>query len=116
MGELKLSSCGNVRREASLLTNLRVVLFVVSGSFRTKPCHEPDSLSRLVTSKMTGEWLANCAACPVPEIANVFNRCRIPFHQVTGMLDNDPACWREVDEWVEAARVAHTMEHNRMGV
>lgn len=67
-------------------------------------------------AKMTGEWLAYCAACPVPEIANVFNRSRIPFHQITGMLDNDPACWREVDEWVEAARVAHAMEHNRMGV
>ena len=40
---------------------------------------------------MTGEWLAHCAACPVPEIANVFNRARIPFHQVTGMLDDDPA-------------------------
>src|ERR1700683_4145548 len=40
-------------------------------------------------SKMTGEWLAYCQACPVPEIANVFNRCRIPFYQVTGMLDDD---------------------------
>ncbi|MFA6560648.1 MAG: arabinose isomerase [Verrucomicrobiia bacterium] len=67
-------------------------------------------------TKMTGEWLAYCAACPVPEIANVFNRARIPFHQITGMLENDPACWREVAEWVEAARVAHAMEHNRMGV
>jgi L-arabinose isomerase len=67
-------------------------------------------------TKMTGEWLAFCSACPVPEIANVFNRARIPFHQVTGMLENDPACWKEVDEWVEAARVAHVMEHNRMGV
>lgn len=67
-------------------------------------------------TKMTGEWLAHCAACPVPEIANVFNRARIPFHQVTGMLENDPACWGEVAEWVEAARVAHVMEHNRMGV
>jgi len=67
-------------------------------------------------TKMTGEWLAYCSACPVPEIANVFNRARIPFHQVTGTLDNDPACWKEVDEWVEAARVAHLMEHNRMGV
>jgi len=66
--------------------------------------------------KMTGEWLAYCAACPVPEIANVFRRSRIPFHQVTGMIDNDPACWREVEEWVAAARVAYTMEHNRMGV
>ncbi|MCP5526481.1 MAG: arabinose isomerase [Verrucomicrobiales bacterium] len=67
-------------------------------------------------TKMTGEWLAHCAACPVPEIANVFNRARIPFHQVTGMIDDDPQCWREVDAWVEAARVAHVMEHNRLGV
>lgn len=67
-------------------------------------------------TQMTGEWLAHCGACPVPEIANVFNRARVPFHQVTGMLDNDPECWREVAEWVEAARVAHTLEHNRMGV
>ena len=41
---------------------------------------------------MTGEWLAYCQSCPVPEIANVFNRCRIPFFQVTGMLENDPRC------------------------
>jgi L-arabinose isomerase len=67
-------------------------------------------------TKMTGEWLAYCSACPVPEIANVFNRARIPFHQVTGMIDNDPGCWRTVDEWVEAARVAQVMEHNRLGV
>ena len=65
---------------------------------------------------MTGEWLAHCAACPVPEIANVFNRARIPFHQITGMLDDDPACWDEVAAWIEAARVAHVMEHNRLGV
>ena len=43
-------------------------------------------------TEMTGEWLAHCQACPVPEIANVFNRCRIPFFQVTGMLEDDPAC------------------------
>ncbi len=67
-------------------------------------------------TKMTGEWLAFCAACPVPEIANVFNRARIPFHQVTGKLDDDPACWNEVSEWLEAVRVAHVMEHNRLGV
>src|SRR5438105_9152608 len=39
---------------------------------------------------MTGEWLAHCAACPVPEMANVFNRAGIKFHQVTGMLPDDP--------------------------
>ncbi|MCX6997478.1 MAG: arabinose isomerase [Kiritimatiellaeota bacterium] len=67
-------------------------------------------------TQMTGEWLAHCTSCPVPEIANVFNRARIPFHQITGMLEDDPECWREVAEWVDAARVAHIMEHNRMGV
>jgi hypothetical protein len=67
-------------------------------------------------TKMTGEWLASCAACPVPEIANVFNRARIPFHQITGVLEGDPLVWKEVGEWVDAARVAHVMDHNRMGV
>src|SRR5256886_8592168 len=67
-------------------------------------------------TKMTGEWLAYCQACPVPEIANVFNRCRIPFFQVSGMLENDQVAWEEIDEWIEAARVAHVMEHNRLGV
>ncbi len=65
---------------------------------------------------MTGEWLAFCAACPVPEIANVFSRARIDFHQITGMLHDDPICWKEVDAWIEAARVAHTMFHNRLGL
>jgi L-arabinose isomerase len=65
---------------------------------------------------MTGEWLAHCSACPVPEIANVFNRARVNFHQITGMLHDDPACWNEVDAWIEAARVAHVMFHNRLGL
>jgi len=65
---------------------------------------------------MTGDWLASCAACPVPEIANVFRRARIDFHQVTGMLHDDPVCWDEVDAWIEAARVAHVMFHNRLGL
>lgn len=64
---------------------------------------------------MTGEWLAHCSACPVPEIANVFNRAGIPFHQVAGMLHDDPQCWNEIAEWVQAAKVVHTMQHNRLG-
>jgi L-arabinose isomerase len=66
--------------------------------------------------KMTGEWLAYCQACPVPEIANVFNRCDVPFFQVTGTLNNDQAVWGEISDWLAAARVAHVMEHNRLGV
>ncbi len=65
---------------------------------------------------MTGEWLGTCSACAVPEIANVFNRARIPFHQVTGILHDDPVCWQEVDAWLEAARVAGVMAHNRLGL
>ncbi len=65
---------------------------------------------------MTGEWLAYCSACPVPEIANVFKRSGIPFEQITGMLHDDIECWDEVDAWIDAARVAHVMSHNRLGL
>jgi L-arabinose isomerase len=75
------------------------------------------SFNRLADrTKMTGEWLAYCQACPVPEIANVFRRAKIPFFQVTGTLENDPIAWREINDWIDAARVAHIMEHNRLGV
>ncbi len=65
--------------------------------------------------KMTGEWLAFCQACSVPEIGSVFNRAAIPFHQVTGTLD-DPEAWKEITEWTEAARVAEVMAGNRLGI
>lgn len=65
-------------------------------------------------TKMTGEWLAWCSACPVPEIANVFQRTGIQFHQVTGTL-YDEECWNEIQEWVEAAKVTHILSYNRLG-
>jgi L-arabinose isomerase len=67
-------------------------------------------------TKMTGEWLAFCQACSAPEIANVFSRCRIPFFQVTGLLEDDAVAWREIEEWVAAVRVAAVMEHNCLGI
>lgn len=67
-------------------------------------------------TKMTGEWLSYCSACPVPEIANVFQRAGIKFHQITGVLENDPECWSEIDAWVEAAKVAAGMNGNRLGL
>lgn len=66
-------------------------------------------------TKMTGEWLAFCSACPVPEISNVFKRTGVKFHQITGTLHNDKAAWDEIEEWVEAARVANIMFYNRLG-
>jgi L-arabinose isomerase len=65
---------------------------------------------------MTGEWLAYCAACPVPEIANVLRRLDIPFYQVTGMLERDPECWNTLEEWLKAAEVVKTMAHSRLGL
>lgn len=65
--------------------------------------------------KMTGEWLAYCSACPVPEISNVFKRIGIRFYEVTGILEDDQQTWEEINEWLEAAKVAHTMAYNRLG-
>ena len=65
---------------------------------------------------MTGEWLAYCAACPIPEIANVFRRAGIRFHQVTGILEDDPVCWQEIGEWMQAANVVQALAHNRVGL
>jgi len=65
---------------------------------------------------MTGEWLGHCQACSVPEIANVFSRCHIPFHQITGTLDDTDEAWDEVNDWLLAAKVKYAMEHNRLGV
>ena len=65
---------------------------------------------------MTGEWLAYCSSCPVPEIANVLRRLDIPFHQITGMLHDDPVCWAEVEDWLRAAHVVHSLAHSRLGL
>jgi L-arabinose isomerase len=64
---------------------------------------------------MTGEWLAFCSACPVPEIANLFARARIPFHQVTGVL-NEERTWTEIEEWLSAARVRAALADARLGL
>ncbi|HXB35979.1 MAG TPA: hypothetical protein VNV35_21275 [Puia sp.] len=66
-------------------------------------------------TRMTGEWLAFCSPCPVPEIANVFRRVGIRYHSITGMLRKDPVVEREIAEWVAAAKVRHAMSFNRLG-
>lgn len=65
---------------------------------------------------MTGEWLAFCNSCPVPEIANVLRRLDIPFHQVTGMLHQDAAATRDLEDWLHAAEVVHNLAHSRLGL
>jgi L-arabinose isomerase len=65
--------------------------------------------------KMTGEWLAHCQACSVPEFANVFNRAGIDYEFVTGYLD-EQVVWDDIQDWIDAARVASVMQNNRLGV
>jgi L-arabinose isomerase len=81
----------------------------------------------------TGEWLANCQACCVPEIACAFERCGIAFHTVTGLLGLDrqtpgavanevtadhPAArraWAEIGQWLDAIKVQRTLSRSRIG-
>jgi L-arabinose isomerase len=64
---------------------------------------------------MTGEWLAHCQACAVPEVASVFLRAGVPFHQVTGTLD-DAEAWAEIDAWTAAAHAAAALREARLGI
>lgn len=65
--------------------------------------------------KMTGEWLAHCQACSVPEFANVFNKADIPYEIVTGYLQEDYV-WKQINAWIDAARVVDGMQNTRMGI
>lgn len=65
--------------------------------------------------KMTGEWLANCQACSIPEFASVFNRSNIRYDIISGYLDDNEA-WEEIYEWIKASRISSGMRKNRMGV
>ena len=62
---------------------------------------------------MTGEWLANCQACSVPEFANILIRSGLPFKIVTGHLE-DNATWAELNDWLDATVVMAGMREHRM--
>lgn len=81
----------------------------------------------------TGEWLAQCCACPAPEIANAFNRAGIKFRIVSGLLGLEKApeiaiadeataerpealrAWKEIGEWTHAAVVKANLAKARFG-
>lgn len=71
----------------------------------------------------TGEWLAHCCACCVPEISNAFARSQIQFNVVSGLLYpteghaaryHDKA-WAEIGDWVQAASVMRQLNYSRVG-
>lgn len=65
--------------------------------------------------KMTGYWLMHCQACSVPEMISVFKRSNLRHELVTGYL-TDPFAWNEIEGWVRAAGVCHSMRNSRLGI
>jgi L-arabinose isomerase len=63
----------------------------------------------------TGEWLANCAACCVPEIAGACTRAGIPYDTVAGRIDGDERAWGRIAAWVRAAGAARGLRRARIG-
>jgi L-arabinose isomerase len=63
----------------------------------------------------TGQWLAYCGACPLPEMANTFERAGIPFRSVSGHLADERA-WARIDRWVQAAGVRGELRKTRHGL
>jgi L-arabinose isomerase len=63
----------------------------------------------------TGAWLAYCGACPLPEIANAFERCGIDFRSVSGYVE-DPRAWARIERWVKAAGVRASFLRGRHGL
>jgi L-arabinose isomerase len=81
----------------------------------------------------TGQWLAHCGACPVPEFANALERAGIECRIINGLLgqsqipegsetDENIAqrpeaikAWKEVYEWCMAATVKKMFKNARFG-
>ena len=63
----------------------------------------------------TGEWLAYCQACAIPEIACVLKRSGLQFHIITGHLQ-EPHVGEQLGIWSSAAQVATTLRHSQFGI
>jgi len=63
----------------------------------------------------TGEWLANCSACCVPELAGAFARARVPYRTVTGTLVAGDAAWDAIRDWIDAAAAVQSLHRARFG-
>ncbi|MBT3318654.1 MAG: L-fucose/L-arabinose isomerase family protein [Clostridia bacterium] len=81
----------------------------------------------------TGQWLAHCGACPVPEFTSVFERAGIKCRIVNGLLgqsetpavsitDENTAqrpeaikAWQQIDDWCKAAGVKRMLGKARFG-
>ena len=65
--------------------------------------------------KMTGEWLAYCQACSIPEFAGVFNRAGIKYDIISGYL-KEKYVYDQIKMWIDASMVVHKLRNSRMGI
>lgn len=63
----------------------------------------------------TGEWLANCSTCCVPELANAFHRAGVDAHVLSGQLFDDPGVWEELRDYCRAAGAVRALRGARFG-
>lgn len=63
----------------------------------------------------TGDWLAYCGACPLPEIGSVFARLGVPFRSVSGHL-NDERAWSRIERWIRSTSAAAGLKRARHGL
>jgi len=63
----------------------------------------------------TGAWLAYCGACPLPEMANAFERAGVDFRSVSGYVEDERA-WTRIARWVKAAGVKGALRDSRHGL
>jgi L-arabinose isomerase len=63
----------------------------------------------------TGDWLAYCGQCSIPEIGNVFGRAGIAMRSVSGYLTQD-AAWQRIERWVNAAAIRQVLRSARHGL
>lgn len=64
----------------------------------------------------TGDWLAYCGACPLPEIVNALRRSGIAARSVSGHLADENA-WEKLAVWVRAAAIRRALagRHGLLG-
>ncbi len=124
------------------------IIFLYSATYCTSSCVLPVHqickaplviLNLQPTAQMnylhttTGQWLAHCGACPVPEFTNAFERAGIEYNIVNGLLGLDKTpdfsetdentidrieakrAWKEIYEWANAAKVKRNLQGARFG-
>lgn len=124
------------------------ILFVHSATYFTSSCILPvHQICRAFTVMLnlqpgaqmnyaqtsTGEWLAYCVGCPVPEASNTFERAGLQLHIINGLLGlpktpqgakadektshrpEAQRAWRQIGEWAKAARAVRVLRASRFG-